>query len=820
MLFPRSRGQVTLAVTIVAVGAGFAWWVTERRPPLPNRTLRIGFDHNPPYQVRRTQGPPTGLVIDTVAEAAHRAHLSLEWIERPEGPEKALQSGSIDLWPLVTDLPHRRKLLYISAPWLQSQHVLVLRSGKVTPDRSFRGPIAHTAVAVHARLLREHFPSAQPVECSEGSHALERLCAGEVGGAFLESRLALAVLRERPAACEGHDLQAQLLPGVHELGVGSTFAAAGAADRIRHEISSLARDGTLAVLMARYSFFGLGDTRATYDLLEAQDGNRRLVRVIAALAVALALTLWLAWSLRSARRAAERARLAEAEVLTRYRVASRAASEALWELDFANRRLQWSEALERLYGGPVAGLPSGLQWWEGQVHPEDAPRLRLRVKELLERNQDKVADEFRLRCADGSFAWVVGRGFVVRDESGRPQRMIGALMDVTRQRQLEEELLQAQKMEAVGRLAGGVAHDFNNLLTAILGCAGLAGARAGGDPRTVGYIREIEKAARRAADLTQQLLAFSRRQVLHPEVIDLNLVVTDLEQLLRRLIGEPIHLVVRLGKDLDPVRADKGQIGQVLLNLCLNARDAMPRGGSLVIETSNLTRALGDPAHPQPLPPGPYVVVTVKDQGSGMGAETLRHLFEPFFTTKEGGKGTGLGLSSSYGIVKQSGGHIAVESEVGRGSTFRVYLPRVDAPALERAPTPAARVDSTYGATPPATILLVEDEEAVRRLAALVLREHGFTVLEAGNGREALRLSHDGGLPVSLLLTDVVMPDMNGTELAARITRQQPTTKVLYMSGYADDALMENLRHGHAEWLAKPFTPDEMLQRVRSTLIA
>jgi two-component system, cell cycle sensor histidine kinase and response regulator CckA len=374
-------------------------------------------------------------------------------------------------------------------------------------------------------------------------------------------------------------------------------------------------------------------------------------------------------------------------------------------------------------------------------------------------------------------------------------------------------------MEAVGRLAGGVAHDFNNLLTAVLGSAALAGARVRDDARTTAYIREIEKAARRAADLTQQLLAFSRRQLLRPEDVDLNSVVADVEQLLRRLIGEHIRLVVRKAPDLHLVRADKGQVGQVLMNLCLNGRDAMPRGGSLVIETANVVLADGDPSRPEDLRPGAYVVLTVKDDGSGMDALTLSHLFEPFFTTKDRGKGTGLGLSNSYGTVKQSGGHMVVESELGVGSTFQVYLPRVEAsgdPLASRPQQGAASGELPHGSE---TILLVEDEEAVRSLAALVLREQGFEVLEARNGGEALQLCHGAARPVHLLLTDVVMPDLDGAELAERVKAVHPGLKVLYMSGYAD-ALLEDLRQRGGAFLAKPFTPEVMLERVRELLRA
>jgi signal transduction histidine kinase len=309
-MFRDRRGlRATVGLAVVALAAaGWAFWASLRRPPIPRRTLVIGYEHNPPYQVRGANGPPTGLAVETVGEAAHRAGLAVEWKEMPDGPDAALATGQVDLWPIVTDLPDRRGKIYISEPWLQSQHVLVQRAGSPLPGPELADPVGISAVNSHVRLLHERYPRAQAVMYPEGRDVAAHLCAGDVAAAFLESRLALAVLRDRPPACANVELSAQLLPGSHRLGVGATFAASGAADLVRREISRMADDGTLPVLFARYSFFGLNDTRATYDLLEAQARNRNLLWVIGGLALALALTLWLAWSLRQARQATERAR--------------------------------------------------------------------------------------------------------------------------------------------------------------------------------------------------------------------------------------------------------------------------------------------------------------------------------------------------------------------------------------------------------------------------------------------------------------------------------------------------------------------------------
>jgi len=405
----------------------------------------------------------------------------------------------------------------------------------------------------------------------------------------------------------------------------------------------------------------------------------------------------------------------------------------------------------------------------------------------------------------------------VRDPSGQVVNYVAVKRDVTDVRRMEEQLRQSQKMEAVGRLAGGVAHDFNNLLTAISGYSDLLLHRLPDYSTLRRDVEEIRKAGDRAAALTRQLLAFSRRQVLQPKVLDLNNVVTNMGQMLRRLIGEDIELSTDLSPSLSRVKADPGQIEQVIVNLAVNARDAMPDGGRITIATSDaeLSPAYAA-AHPE-VRPGPHVLLSVADTGHGMSDETQAHLFEPFFTTKERGKGTGLGLATVYGIVHQSGGHLRVNSAADRGSTFLIYLPRVEAP--EDGVQGADRPLLPHPSPGTETILLAEDEEVVRRLAREILSGNGYKVLEAGNGREALLLSEAHRGEIHLLLTDVVMPKMSGRELTERIRPLRPGLRILYMSGYTDDAI---LRHGVLEdgipFLQKPFTPEELARKVREVL--
>ncbi len=421
------------------------------------------------------------------------------------------------------------------------------------------------------------------------------------------------------------------------------------------------------------------------------------------------------------------------------------------------------------------------------------------------------------KTKDGQLVTVDSSVNPIQDERGNITGFLAIQRDVTQRKLLEEQFRQSQKMEAVGRLAGGVAHDFNNLLTIINGYAQLMLERVADDVTLRTHMGEILKAGNRATALTRQLLAFSRKQVLAPKVLDLNAALEGMQKMLRRLIGEDVELQVHAEEDLGQMKADPTQIEQVLLNLAVNARDAMPRGGVLVLETAN---ADVDETYARSHPdarPGRYVMLSVSDNGDGMDAQTLSHIFEPFYTTKGLGKGSGLGLSTVYGIVRQSGGHVNVYSEVGVGTTFRVYFPRLD----EAVSTVDEEVAERPVESGVETILLVEDEPGVRALAERTLQTHGYTVLSVGRPEDASEFCtrHDG--TIHLLLTDVIMPGMNGKELWDRLKTECPEIRVLFTSGYTADAIA---RHGVLDegvaFLPKPFTPRELLRKVRQTLDA
>jgi PAS domain S-box-containing protein len=449
------------------------------------------------------------------------------------------------------------------------------------------------------------------------------------------------------------------------------------------------------------------------------------------------------------------------------------------------------------------------------THPDERPAELAERRRLIEGESRSYDLLMRLLRRDGRAAWVTVSSSLVQDATGRPLYLLAYIRDVSERKLLEEQLRQAQKMEAVGQLAGGVAHDFNNLLTAIIGNAELLLKTIGPEDARRLDLLEINRAAHRAATLTRQLLAYSRKQVLQPRIVDLNAVVIELTTMLRRLIGEHVALELRLEPNLGRVLADPGQLDQVITNLAVNARDAMPAGGTLTIRTANVDAEDVPPSTPESSPLlGSLVELSVSDVGVGMDERTQAHLFEPFFTTKELGRGTGLGLATVYGIVRQSGGHIRVNTRLNQGSTFTIYLPRVEGVPEHATPTPPVEPPKGTG-----TIFVVEDEETVRHLACRVLRANGYRVLEAADPSTALRLAREQARPADLLLTDIVLPGMNGPVLAERLVARWPALKVLYMSGYADEAIeRQGALPTGGVLLEKPFTARQLADRVRQAI--
>ncbi len=475
---------------------------------------------------------------------------------------------------------------------------------------------------------------------------------------------------------------------------------------------------------------------------------------------------------------------------------------------------------ERLYNSPsyqkVLGYtPEELERTSAyeQIHPDDQPAVKLAAEEAKKTGIGRRI-EYRIRHKSGEWRVLESTASAVRNTSGEVAKLIIVNRDITERRQLEQQLLLSQRLEAVGKLSGGIAHDFNNILGVIIGYSEALQQKISADDPMREAVDEIEKAGQRAAALTRQLLAFSRKQVLEPKVLDLNSIVSDVEKMLRRLIGEDVELEIIRSPTLGRVKADRGQVEQVILNLAVNARDAMLRGGKLKIETMNSDLNENDARAKRYIVPGHYVMLQVSDTGMGMSDEVQSHIFEPFYTTKEQGKGTGLGLATVYGVIKQSGGYIWVESEIGKGTKFQVYLPRAE--GLVSDPVRKAPPLITPGL---GTILVAEDESSLRKLTCNTLKEAGYKVLEAEDAFKALEIVEHSDCGIDLLLTDVVMPGMSGRELAENLSLKRPGIKILYMSGYTDGAVAA---HGILESgiviLQKPFSRAQLQQNVAEIL--
>jgi two-component system cell cycle sensor histidine kinase/response regulator CckA len=491
-----------------------------------------------------------------------------------------------------------------------------------------------------------------------------------------------------------------------------------------------------------------------------------------------------------------------------------AAGVGIWEFDLIRGELQWSQDVSVMFGLPLTLSRGGLDIFQNVVHADDWPMIVAALRDAREQGVPYVID-FRVVHADETTHWIHAKGRVTRSPDGEPLSMLGIVLDVTERKQLEEQLRQSQKLDSIGRLAGGIAHDFNNILTAILGYTEMTLDQIGPDKPISHDLKEIRAASDRAVALVRQLLAFSRKQALHPVALDVNDVVANMRDMLDRLIGDQIQISTELEPALPLMLGDRVHLEQVLMNLVVNARDAMPNGGVITIATTSVS--------PQELVTtwsSRHIQIRVIDTGIGMNAATQAQIFEPFFTTKGVGKGTGLGLSTVYGVVQQLKGHIAVSSREGAGTTFTLSFPQIDATVASPAASPRSRgvltiADQRY------RVLVVEDEAGVRQLVSRILTRHGYVVLEASGAAEAREVLRQHGETIDLLITDVVMPDTRGPELAAELCRMRPRMRVLLMSGYAgEDLESRNDLVAHFDVLGKPFTASELLDAAQHALLS
>ena len=509
-----------------------------------------------------------------------------------------------------------------------------------------------------------------------------------------------------------------------------------------------------------------------------------------------------------------------AEISQHLALAAKATNDAVRVWAVGTGELTWPQGLERLLGYASSPATENIGFWQRQLHPQDRARAAASIRDALAGDTDHWNGEYRFRNLDGSYLDLLERAYIVRDRTGKATHFVGSLMDITARKQLQDQLVRSQKMEAFGQLAGGLAHDFNNFLTTILGYSDLLLNELGMKGTIADHISEIRSAAGRASDLTAQLLAFSRKHPLAPCVVDVNALVGNLERSVLRLIGENISVQCDLerGREGLHTKVDPGQLTQIILNLVVNARDAMPNGGTLKLETSAID--IDAPENPEigseELRAGEYVCISIIDNGTGMTEEVKDHLFEPFFTTKDENGGSGLGLATTYGIVRQSGGHITIESELGSGTTVKILLPKVQPPPAPSYRRPGAN-KLPSGAE---TILVLEDDISVRHLSVRVLRSLGYDVLEAANGDDAQRLiGQSKDKKVDLLLTDMVMPQMSGRCFAEWMHKASPGTKVVFISGYLQESL-DPAERGEKEmfFLPKPFNPEQLATKIRTAL--
>ena len=495
-----------------------------------------------------------------------------------------------------------------------------------------------------------------------------------------------------------------------------------------------------------------------------------------------------------------------------FRLITENAADMIAVVDGSGNRLYNSPSYQKLLGYSPEELRQSKSF--EQIHPEDRQKV-VEAADEAKRSGVGRSVEYRIRHKDGHWVPLESTASVVRSSTGEVEKLVIVNRDITQRRDLEKQLLLSQKLEAIGRLSGGVAHDFNNLLGVILGYAEELEKRIPPDDPYRTAVEEIQNAGKRAASLTQQLLAFSRRQVFEPQVLDLKTVVTEAAKMLERLIGEDILLNIISAQQIGAVKADRGQIERVILNLAVNARDAMPQGGNITIEMADVELDETSPTLHHCVAPGPYVMLRVADTGCGMDAETQSHIFEPFFTTKV--QGTGLGLATVYGVIKQSSGYISVDSTPGKGTAFKVYLPRVSETAEKiREIEPPGKIVREH-----MTVLLVEDERALRKLTHKMLLEMDLTVIEAEDAFQAIEIAKRAETPIDLLLTDVIMPGMSGWALAEMLSLQRPRMRVLYMSGYPDGVIAKHgVTGAEKSVLRKPFTRDGLTRRVNGVFAA
>jgi len=801
------RIGVILIATVVAASLAFLYSVNPLRP-IPEGTLRIGFEQNPPLQFHTADGL-AGVGVEAVSEAAKRSGLRVQWVETGVSSEESFRKGLVDLWPVMADLQERRRFVHFTRPWLHSGHALLLPSGSPIPGREFAGRIGLFRLPLHVAMAHRRFPLAQLVQFPLATEVLSEVCKGTVAAGFLEFRTALSTLQAKPAECAAITIRTQILPDLtNQLAIASTFEAAGAADKIRNEIGSMFGDGSMALIMAKYSYYGLVDTWAAYDSLESVQRERRLTLGISALVILLAVIIWRYFSARQRRRT----EMALRESEERFRNMADSAPVLIWLsgpdkvltffnktwLDFVGRKVE-----QELNNGWVQG-----------VHPDDVDQCFASYCAAFDAHE-RFHIECRLRRADGEYRWMLCSGVPRYAADGSFAGYIGTDIDITDLRRAQEEAVARQKLESLGVLAGGVAHDFNNLLGSILMTTELILSQLPVDSPVCGDVEAISTVATRAAEIVTQMMAYAGKESLEFEPVDVSQLVAEMLQLLKISITKCAVLRVSLPERLPAISANAAQLRQVVMNLITNASEAIGENGGVITVSTSTVRFDGGPSagNISELPSGDYLRVEVSDTGCGMTEEVRGKMFDPFFTTKSPGRG--LGLSAVQGIIRTHGGTINVVSAPGHGSCFEILMPCNSEAARKR--RDVALCGEADGQSSHWCVLVIEDEDALRVTVSKMLRKNGLTVFEAANGKDGTELFRGSGPSIDAVLLDMTLPEMSGPEVLRALRHIRPDVKVIitsaYSQSYVETAIAGQLPY---RYIRKPYRLDELLGLLRN----
>jgi PAS domain S-box-containing protein len=806
--------QAGAIVIVAAIAVSFILWrFPTRVQPVPKEPLRIGIESNPPVQIRTGSGF-SGLAVETVNEAAKRAGIKLNWVETGTSSDEAFRKGLVDLWPLMVNLPERRKYVHFARPWMHSSNVLLLRENTPNPGRGFTGRIVLSQIPLHARLVSDRFPAAQLVPLAAMGDIVKQVCTGAADVGFFEARVAQSELRTSPRECSSTALRVQTIPDLtFEAGLASTFPAAAAADRIQREIDNMFRDGALAVLIAKYSYFGLDDTWASYERIAAIEQWRWLTWVGGGLMLAVGVTLWLASSLRQRKRAEAALRDSEG----RFRSLANSAPVMIvasgpdGAATFFNKT--WLD-----FTGRAMEQQLGYGWIES-VHPEDRDRTRADyLRSLAARGNCKI--EYRLRRADGAYRHVICTGVPSYGPDGAFAGYTASCLDLTDIRSAQEEAHERQHLESIGVLAGGIAHDFNNLLGGTLAYSELAQMKLAEGASPADELRQIRAGAIRGSEIVRQLMIYAGKERGTLEQVDVSSLVREMLELLKVSISKHAVLKTNLGERLPAVLGNPAQIRQVIMNLVTNASEAIgERDGVIRVLTERVKIGAGPNGfEARNLSEGDYLRLEVSDTGCGMTPQTQRKVFDPFFTTKFAGRGMGLAVVQR--IVRQLGGAIQIASSVGEGTSVQIVLPCTAAMATGQDIRDAIRARPRELQTETmSTVLVVEDEPALMAAVSKVLRRKGFSVIQASDGSSALELIRADHNHIDGMLLDMTLPGVSSREVFKEAERLRPDLVVILTSAYSQENVTSTFAGLTVEhFIRKPFRIDDLVNLFQNVL--